>query len=139
MLHSRIALAIALAFLSGCSGTSRDATGRWLAILTLDSVGALRRPSPPVRSVTGSVVLGRDNSGSYDIQLETMLGFTQLDHVSWGPRGSDSLYLRLGTGGADDGTLDLRGAVVTPDSITGEWFESRDCCGARGRFVLVRP
>ena len=83
----------------------------------------------------GEIVLD-DSTGTPRIDFTPLLGHALPNRLSW-RRTADSLMMRLGPGGYDDGTLDMIGAHAA-DSITGRWGESAYCCGASGHFVLRR-
>ena len=137
--HTRLRWGVALlaALANGCGGNSSDLTGSWSATLTVDST-ALGQHAPAERTAHGILMLRSDNSGHYEIPLANILGFEEPDRVGWALRGRDSVILRIGPGGEDDGHLDLQGVQVTSDSIVGSWLQSAYAGGASGTFVLVR-
>ena len=138
-IHSRLRLGMVLlaVLASGCRGNPSELTGSWSATLTVDST-ALGRHAPAERTVHGILMLRSDNSGHYEIPLANILGFEEPDRVGWKLRGLDSVILRIGPGGDDDGHLELQGFQVTSDSIVGSWLQSAYADGASGTFVLVR-
>jgi len=134
----RLTIPVLLLTALGCgrrdSASAGVWTGPWQATFVVDSASTLH-PSPAQRAVEGEIVLN-DSSGTHGIDFTPLLGHPLPNRLSWW-RTADSLALRLGPGGYDDGTLDMSGAYAA-DSIAGSWMESAYCCGASGHFVLHR-
>lgn len=123
--------------------------GRWSARFELDSAGLNARPR--TRSLEGSLAFdtARNRRAADDRVLEAA-GVTDLDFapllgtrvpldvrdvrglVFHGDSVAMTLLPRLG-----DWALELRGRL-SADTIRGSWFQRASCCGAYGRFALVR-
>lgn len=123
--------------------------GRWAGRFSLDSAGLNARPRQ--RELEGSLafiaseapVRPQDRvaeaSGRADLDFAPLLGTDVpggLRDISGLVFHGDSVAItllpRLG-----DWALELRGRQAA-DTIRGNWFQRASCCGAYGRFVLVR-
>ena len=123
--------------------------GRWSGRFALDSAGLNARPR--TRSLEGTLVFeaaearGREDelvdaaSGDTDLDFGSLLGADVPVNVGdirglvfYGDSVAITLLPRLG-----DWALELRGRQ-SADTVRGDWFQRASCCGAFGRFVLVR-
>lgn len=123
--------------------------GRWSGRFALDSAGLNSRPR--TRSLEGTLTFETPEArGRADELVAEASGVTELDFgpllgtdvpvnlgdirglVFHGDSVAITLLPRLG-----DWALELRGRQ-SADTIRGTWFQRASCCGAYGRFVLVR-
>lgn len=123
--------------------------GKWAGRFSLDSAGLNARPS--LRELEGSLSFAASGapvrpqdrvaeaSGRADVDFGPLLGTDVPGGVRdisglvfHGDSVAITLVPRLG-----DWALELRGRQVA-DTIRGSWFQRASCCGAYGRFVLVR-
>ena len=123
--------------------------GRWSGRFALDSAGLNSRPR--TRSLEGPLAFetprasGRpdelvaETSGVTDLDFGPLLGAEVAVNVGdirglvfHGDSVAITLLPRLG-----DWALELRGRQ-SADTVRGSWFQRTSCCGAYGRFVLVR-
>lgn len=123
--------------------------GRWSGRFALDSAGLNSRPR--TRSLEGTLVFeAAEARGPEDELVDAASGDTDLDFgsligadvpvnvgdirglVFHGDSVAITLLPRLG-----DWALELRGRQ-SADTVRGNWFQRASCCGAYGRFVLVR-
>lgn len=123
--------------------------GRWSGRFVLDSAGLNSRPR--TRSLEGALTFeGSGDPGAANEHVLEVVGGTDVDFspllgtdvpvdvqdirglVFHGDSVGITLLPRLG-----DWALELRGRQ-SADTIRGSWFQRASCCGAYGRFVLVR-
>jgi len=143
-----------------------DLRGRWTITFKLVSASA-RDPKPTARSVTGPLDLGPEYlPGQSGDNLDSLVRIVRgLHHVDFTPFFGGPVSRHMSTtvtGGGPDlfheveasvpagdsvqitfiprmshGSLSLTGRI-REDTIRGVWFQNAFCCGATGRFVMIR-
>lgn len=143
-----------------------DLRGRWRITFNLDSASEFG-PRPTSRSASGELALGPgilapEVGDVVDSLVRTVRGLHEVDFhpffggpVAWsmstsvfgdGPDLMREVMGRVPSGDSvsitfiprmSHGSLSLSGRIRR-DTIRGSWIQNAYCCGARGRFVMVR-